>query len=691
MTLLRNNFTAMTPTDDIFELQKQIAALTLENSQLRSKNEHLQTQLNLLENESEGLLSIVEQSLFGITISQNGKFVFINDAFRQICGFETEQILALDNFSYLDYVHPEDREKSRKQIISREEGSDRMVYNFKFRLLNKSGQYRQLESWSKQIMYKGTKASLSVILDISEKESALAELETSREKYKTIFENSPIGIYYSDIHGEMGEVNDTTVKILGSPSKEATKQINLFTFPLLVKVGFSAHLRQCIDTQKAIIADTDYVTNWGKRVWIRYYLNPIFKNGVIDGALINFIDITEAKTAEMALRENEVELLAAKQHAEESVRLKTSFLENMNHEIRTPLNGILGFLDLLDEADTSETERIEYKKIITDCSTQLLSVMTDILEASSLSSGKMTLHNKSFSPAKFIDHLAFYFEQIRQQKFAKSNNNVQIITHCKLSNTMLEIVADQDKVQQIMINLLNNAFKFTHQGSIEFGCIEQNNATLLFYVKDSGIGIAPEKHQIIFERFRQADESLSRNYGGTGLGLAICKSLVELMGGEIGLQSALGEGSYFWFTIPYTVSIDNSNNLYDTQQNLQTLSGKILLVDDIEIMGHYCDRLLKNSNLTIQYVSSGSEALEACKQQTFNLILLDLQMPELDGYETLEQLRKQNIHTPAIAITANARSSTREKASKAGFAQFLSKPFKLQDFLQVIEPFLTHA
>lgn len=677
----------MTEKQELEILKEKIAQLTSENQDLHDKNELLARQVELLEHTAD-LVSLVDQPLFAIIITAEGRFLYTNQTYLQIVGYEKEKIFNLTNYEYLDYIHPEDRALVKQMVFNRDNESVGVDYNFLFRILTKSGEYRYMESWSRRIFYRGKIASLSTLLDVTDKQRALEELKTNQLKYKTIFENSPIGIYYSDVNGEMGEVNETTVKILGSPSKEATQNINLFTFPLLVQVGFSAHLRECIASGKPIVADTDYVTKWGKRVWLRYYLNPIFKNDQIDGALINFVDITEAKSAELALRQNEIELRTAIERAEESNRLKTTFLENMNHEIRTPLNGILGFLDLCKDESLSHTERCEYIEIVDECASQLLSIISDILEASTISSGKMSLNNRAFSPQKLIDYLAFYFDQVKEKRTIQNRQPIEIKTVCNIDNESQMIIADHDKIQQILTNLLNNALKFTHKGYIEFGCSKQNKNELLFYVKDTGIGIEKNKHSIIFERFRQADETLSKNYGGTGLGLTICKSLVDLMGGKIWVESEPEKGSCFSFSIPFSPCNEPVTEVSNNNTKSKNIIADVLLVDDVCIIGEYCKRLVNNTNIRLHYVSNGHDAVKLCKKQSFDLILMDLQMPLIDGYDTLKCIQEEGIETPVIAVSAHVLNDTKEKIKKAGFKHFLPKPFKRNEFLEIISMFI---
>ena len=242
------------------------------------------------------------------------------------------------------------------------------------------------------------------------------------------------------------------------------------------------------------------------------------------------------------------ELVKAKELAEESDRLKSAFLANMSHEIRTPMNGIIGFSGLLSKDNLSEEKRSNYVRIIQNSTTQLLTIITDILDVSKIEAGLLSIYEQKFNLNDMFDELHAQFEIEKKQKFKEE---IELKIHKGLENIEAEIFSDRARIYQVISNLIGNAIKFTEKGTIEFGYKVINKEKIIFFVKDTGIGIDREKQSIIFERFRQVDDSTNRKYGGTGLGLAICKGLVSLLGGKIWVESNPGSGSVFYFSLNY--------------------------------------------------------------------------------------------------------------------------------------------
>ena len=362
-------------------------------------------------------------------------------------------------------------------------------------------------------------------------------LLNERYRFEWSINNIQSGVFYVNTQGDILDVNPSLIKILGSPSIEATKSINILNFEPLIKFGFSAKLKECIETGKIIYGQGKYKTMWTKLIWITYYFVPILEDNNIVGVLACIEDITEKNKKEEELRK-------AKEKAEENDRLKSAFLQNLSHEIRTPLNAISGFSGMLNKPELSEEKRKSFISIIQNNSNQLVSIVSDILTISALETKQEKINIDKVCINNIIIDLLSTFKQEAEDRNISLNGKQQ------LSNKQSEIYTDKTKINQILSNLISNALKFTHQGSIEFGYILKYKE-LEFYVKDTGIGIKPEFHKKIFERFGQADKSLNKIYGGTGLGLAISKAFVELLGGKIWVQSEPENGSSFYFTIPY--------------------------------------------------------------------------------------------------------------------------------------------
>jgi PAS domain S-box-containing protein len=398
------------------------------------------------------------------------------------------------------------------------------------------------------------------------------------------------------------------------------------------------------------------------KTWELISITPI-KNEM--GEITNYIgvkeDITERKRMEQ-------DLIVARNKAEESDRLKTAFLQNMSHEIRTPLNAICGFSELLLDSGSSLGKQEYFVSIIQNSSNQLLSILNDIFTISSLQTNQEIFNIQRFNVNEVIDEL----KEINQKQL--KNKDVSIIVRKAIPKDQAIISTDRTKLTQILSNLINNAIKFTSKGIIEFGYSIKNDI-IEFFVKDSGIGIHPDHHEIIFERFRQADNSIRTNYGGSGLGLSIAKGYVELQKGKIWVESELNKGAVFRFTIPARIHKKISNDTkftsIETDRRL-----KILIAEDEKVSLSYMQELFSNKNIDIITANNGKKAIEACKTNPdIDLVLMDIKMPGIDGYSAAKIIKEFNADLPIIAQTAYALDPEIEKY-KDIFDDYITKPIK---------------
>ncbi len=397
-----------------------------------------------------------------------------------------------------------------------------------------------------------------------------------------------------------------------------------------------------------------------------------------------FQDITERKQTEQ-------ELIKAKEKAEESDRLKSAFLANMSHEIRTPMNGILGFARQLKKPFlTGETQQ-KYIEIVEKSGTRMLEIINDIVDISKIEAGLMIIDLKKSNINEQIEYVYTFFKPEVEAKGIKLHFNTP------LSAKDATIYTDREKVYSIFTNLINNAFKYSSKGSIEFGyTLKTDNepVELEFYVKDSGIGIPKDRQKAIFERFIQADISDSMARQGAGLGLAITKAYIEMLGGRIWVESEEGVGSCFYFTLPYMVEMKEKNLAKDTSTNDKAItpqfSGlKILIAEDDEISEMLIEAMCEAySNVTLK-AHTGSEAINIFRNNPdIDLVLMDIKLPEIDGYEVSRQIRQLNNDVIIIAQTAFGLAGDREKALKAGCNDYIKKPIKEDLFLELIQKHL---
>ena len=398
--------------------------------------------------------------------------------------------------------------------------------------------------------------------------------------------------------------------------------------------------------------------------------------------ILSLIDLSERKKYESALKK-------AWKKAEESDKLKTAFLTNMSHELRTPLNGILGFASLLLNNNLPEEKRNYYFNIINVNSEQLLSIVENIIDISKIESGMIEIIEQKTDLDKIMYELEAYF-----RKYAHSMSASPIELYLvKPKKSFKSIVhTDPAKINQIMNNLLKNAFKFTEKGFIEFGYELFDDHQLLFFVKDTGIGMPKKLSDVIFKSFRQVDDSSTRKYGGTGLGLAICKGYLNKMNGKIWVDTKLNEGSTFYLTIPYNPVFDGiEGGKILIEKDLNWKDKTILIVEDDFASQIFINELLKNTEADLIVASNGLQAIDACMDNKIDLVLMDIQLPGMDGYEATRRIKELNYGIPVLAQTANAFAENKKKCMEAGCDDFITKPLKADILLEKATKYLFHV
>lgn len=519
--------------------------------------------------------------------------------------------------------------------------------------------------------------------DITENKKALLNLQKSENKFRNIIE-SFIDIYYrSDLAGNITMISPSVFKHTGYTEEEVINQ----------KVDkFFENVQDSSQNIKLLLRNGN-ITNFEIKLRrkdgeIRQFMLNIrmIKNerGIpveVEGVARDVTDLL--RTAE--------EIRVAKEEAEHSLKVKEQFLANMSHEIRTPMNGIIGMIDLLSETSLDETQK-DYINTIRNSSETLLTILNDILDLSKLEAGKMNLEHKPFDLKETVRNLTTLF----MQKAVETNNSLQYDWDNDLSNY---IVGDQIRLMQILSNLASNAIKFTQNGSVtikaELLNRQNGQQKIKFSVIDTGIGIAPENQKKLFNSFQQLDISTKKAFGGTGLGLAISKELSGLMGGNIGLESKLGAGSTFWFTITAPTAdkkeieqITKPENEISLENYFKDFSPKVLLVDDNMINRKVGMEILKKANCIVIEASSGERALELYRDtQDFDVILMDIQMPEMDGIETTQLLREEygDKLPNVVAMTAYSMQNDKERFLNSGFDNYLPKPIRAQSLIQKVE------
>lgn len=382
------------------------------------------------------------------------------------------------------------------------------------------------------------------------------------------------------------------------------------------------------------------------------------------------------------LKEINKELQKAKVKAEESDQLKSAFLANMSHEIRTPMNGIMGFAELLKEANLSIEERKNYIEIIEKSGTRLLNIINDIVDISKIEAGQMNVVFSGTNIDEQLQYIQTFFTPETQDK------GLLLLLKRPLADDETIIRTDREKLYAILMNLVKNAIKYTVKGIIEFGYEKKDNY-IQFFVKDTGIGISKDRHQAIFERFIQADFNDKMARQGAGLGLSIAKAYVELLGGKIWVESEPEKGSVFYFTLPCAIKLEDNSS---TQINMLTNQGdchikklKILIAEDDKISRMLILKVLNSFSKEIIIAKMGLEAVQISQNNPdIDLILMDIQMPQMNGYEATKEIRKFNKEVIILAQTAFALEGDKEKTIEAGCNGYISKPIKKEELSRLI-------
>ena len=390
-----------------------------------------------------------------------------------------------------------------------------------------------------------------------------------------------------------------------------------------------------------------------------------------------------------SLKKVEHELIRAKEKAEDADRSKSAFLANMSHEIRTPLNAITGFSELLANA-TVESEKMQYQEIIKMNADLLLQLVNDILDLSKIEAGTLEFVYSEVN----VNQLIFDLKQLFRMKIEMNGGKAKVETRLGLPSCVIS--TDKNRIAQVLSNFVSNAIKFTSEGSITIG-YEVHESELYFYVTDTGEGISEENQKNLFDRF----VTLRKDKAGTGLGLPISKTIVEKLNGKIGVDSTLGKGSTFWFTLPY----DTFNYSAGVEEKNETLSNKIesasqesteecqekrftiLVAEDIEDNYRLCEAIL-SSKYDLLWAHNGEEAVSLYLQHQPDLILMDLRMPQVDGYEATQAIRQTSVSVPIIALTAFAYPEDRQKVMESGFTDFMTKPVSAKILLGKLDSIL---
>ncbi len=608
--------------------------------------------------------------------------------------------------SWSKTVHPDDREFAAMKIQEAIDDKKDLINDY--RLLLSDGKICWIRAVGK-VFYENDKSvrMIGLCMDITERKQAEERILISEKKYRNIFEHAQEGIFQTNLDGSYLSVNPSLAKMFGfdSPDELITSRTDIskesYSNPedrenflrIMEEVGYvkgyEYEVKRKDGSKIWLYEDAQAVKDeFGKIKYFEGFVVDISERKLVEEQLIKQNKEIEAQYESYMilneiLRQTNYDLEIAKNRAEESDKLKTAFLQNMSHEIRTPLNGILGFSNLLQDEDISKEEIHEFTGVIQQSGNRLLEIVNNVLDISKIETGQIVINKKSISVNALLTDLHSFFNPIAKLK------ELQLNYHNFFDDEHSLIYTDEVKLNQILTNLVNNAIKFTRSGSIDFGYTIEDNL-IQFFVKDTGIGISSEHHAKVFDRFTQIDLSVTQGFEGAGLGLAICKGLVEMLGGRIWLESEINSGTTFYFDLPYlSSSTDNPTGTEKNKSNFGEKKIKILIAEDDFTSFKYLSIALKNEKLILLHAETGVQAVEIVKNTPdIDLILMDIRMPVMNGFEATIQIKKIRPDLPIIAQTAYAFSEERDKILAIGCDDYLSKPINKDLLMNLIEKYI---
>lgn len=633
----------------------------------RDINEHKLAEIALLE--SERRLATLMANLPGMVYRcKNDKhwtMEFVSNGCYDLTGYSKDDLINSQKLSFNDIIHPDFRDKIWLQW--QEAINEKQSYQGEYQIVTAKGNIKWVFEQGQAIFnpYGETIALEGFIQDITARKITDEELLLTTEKYRNLIDTALLGIYTTTLEGKLIFANEALVEMIGYTIEDAYELdsvIQLYKNP----DDRLTLLSDLIKYKKLSNCELTWIHKNGNEITV--LLSAILSDKQLTGMVM---DITHRKQAE-----NEV--LKAKEKAEESDKLKSAFLSNISHEIRTPINGIIGFIDIILDEETDKEQKSHYADIVRKLSNQLLSIVNDVIEISKIETNQIVIRKSRF---KITDCLKEVYNQY--VKTSSKNNNQFLFLHDIHENIFIN--SDANYIKQILGYLIDNALKFTNNGMVEFGFREKEKF-IEFYVKDNGIGINPKNHHLIFDRFRQIEEPLTRKYNGSGLGLAITKALVEMLGGSITLISEEGAGSEFSFCIPYQ-NEDSRND--EADGTIGTLKNKTILVCDDDDFGYlYIRKVLTKAGLICIRAEDGPSAIKHFNNNpAIDVIIMDMRLPGMSGVEATEILREKDKSIPILGFTAYAADDIDALKSKNLFNGFIFKPVDVPALIHLLRSF----
>jgi len=628
-----------------------------------SKQKKIELQLLESEKRYKALANITNEAIF---FSNNGIGIDCNKTAERMFGYTREEVIGMRGTTIVS-------DKYKPLIV------ERMLSNYAEPYeavgLKKNGDEFPIEVQGLQIIYNNKATRVTIVRDISKQKESEINFIKSENKYQILTESLTDCVFMLDINGLFTYLSPVFTKITDFKVEEFIGRHFLEGIADDYHDKIISIFNTGIQEFKNNLYEIEIVAKGGNRIPTEISSSTLLdENNIPIGRIGTFRDITNRKI-------NERSLIIAKEKAEESDKLKTAFLQNMSHEIRTPLNGILGFADLLRTEYTPSQDVMKYSSIIYKSGSRLQSLINNVLDISKIEAGSVEVNIKPF----VLNHLLKDIENLLKSKAKEKHLTLSILLDLEDEDSL--ILSDSEKLNQIIINLINNAIKFTSKGEVILSySIEKNN--IRFAVKDTGLGLSPENQKLVFNRFYQTDLSKKRGFEGAGLGLAITKDLVELLKGEIGVNSEENIGTEFWFRIPYQKG-SSTNVRVNIKDNLELFykTIHILIAEDDDANYLYLEALLSKYNVKLSRAVNGDEAIDYCENNNVDLVLMDINMPKTDGLEATKIIKELKSNLPIIVQSASAFEGDKKAAFDAGCDAFISKPIIKKDLLQQIKLF----
>jgi PAS domain S-box-containing protein len=666
------------------ELTENNQELVLLNELLQKQNDQLKKTLDLLHESEEKFKAAFKTIPDMVSISRlkDGNIYDINDSFTRITGFTPEDVLGKTSDDLK--IWADTHERSRVWELLRSGGK---ISNLEHTFRCKDREIRHGLMSASSFRFQNDEFVISVTRDVEEIISARESLKKSEERFTQFAENID-DIFWISENNELLYVNNAIERKLGvsqemfySNSQAFKDMVHPDDVEIFNEFSNSAVLQSGgnIAGQFRILVPPLHDVRW---IWMR-----LFAILDADQKLYRIAGIASDITSQ---KDTEQELRAVTEKAMESDQLKSAFLANLSHEIRTPMNGIVGFSGLLMNEEIDPAHKKQYIDIINNCSAQLLHIIDDMIDISKIEARQMVIIKDECSINHLLDELYLLFSQ---QIMQEHKSTIVLSAHKSLPDDESIVITDSYRLRQILMNLLSNAVKFTSKGKIRFGYTVEDKNYLRFFVEDTGIGIAESLLEEVFKPFRQADLHASREYGGTGLGLSICRGLVKLLEGEIWLTSKPGEGSGFYFTIPFNGQETIKKRppvKKEKPESKKWMGQKILVVEDDDVNFIYINEILKGKGIKVFRASNGAEAIEYTEKQAPDIIIMDIRLPVLNGLDATKKIRALGSNIPIIAQTAFAMAEDRALCMAAGCNDYISKPIQKDALLEKISQYLNN-